>query len=200
MGLEGPEAPGWRAEETQPLSEPGCGVKPGAGCSASRRGPPAPAQPSPRPVDPGKPLLKGSNRVRGVNTRSSLLLAAQGSTLAQTRVSRYGLRGSRAGKAERERTDLCVRKGPAVCAASGRLHLGPGTSSAPCILAWGAQPRCWGAERRLGLQKARGEAVCRQEERKGIEGREASTAEAETKRGERSRGERGGAEGPRALA
>lgn len=120
--------------------------------------------------------------------------------MAQTRVSRYGLRGSRAGKAERERTDLCVRKGPAVCAASGRLHLGPGTSSAPCILAWGAQPRCWGAERRLGLQKARGEAVCRQEERKGIEGREASTAEAETKRGERSRGERGGAERPRALA
>lgn len=53
----------------------------------------------------------------------------------------------------------------------------------------GVQPECWDAGRRGGLQKARGEVACRPEERKGREGREASTeGEAEKTKRERNQG------------
>lgn len=157
-------------------------------CKPQRRPPseaarlPARAQPPPHPVGPGKRLLNRSKRRRGANTRSSLSRATRVSLTAQTGASSQGLRGSRVGKAERERTDLCEK-------AKRSAPPTPGCTSAPALP---LRSEFWQRVSSLDAGAPRGDEACRRRaERRPVgrgserAGRRATGGEAEeTKEGQ----------------
>lgn len=165
-------------------------------CKPQRRPPseaaglPARAQPPPHPVGPGKRLLNRFKRLRGANTRSSFSRAARVLLPPRTGASSHGLSGCRAGKAERERTDLCEkakRSAPPTpgCTSAPALPLRsefwhgvsspdagtPGRDEA-CRRRAERRPGGWGSERaeRAGRRATRGEAEETKEGREELRG------------------------------